>query len=615
MGAARNAPALTSADVVYYGSYPQSGTSPDFKVEPILWRVLDAGGDRSLLLSELILDAGIAFNPDVDRDDPYASWWSESQIRLFLNGKEYEPSVSSDVTGIDVVNPKGYFFYEKAFSAGEGNGIIKDKVDNSVRYNYHTKFDAGPETEDKIFLLSYADVDQDPSNENPDKALGKKYGFDSYESHVAEATDYYLWQPGYNHKDEESGKTYGVWWLRSPGYYTYSESYLYYLGYIYDNYVNGKVLGIRPAFRLNLGCLLFTSPAAGGKQDGLTASLHKQSYTSDDKGKYEHKLTIATNTYKLMSADVTSGKITASSVDVTYSGASTGAGYYLAASVTSGDRALYYGRIKSLEASADKNGTVTFVIPEYHDGEEVYIFVEGRNNNGDYKTDFASVPICIAGTGRAIKPLPKDVEEPRPDTKSVTINPSELTLVIGYDKKLTASFAPEGALEEVTWSSDKPDIASADPVTGVVRALKAGSANVTAKAKTSGKEAFCTVTVIEKPLNPTLILTPAAMTVSRGMTEKITAVFQDITEQPLTWSSSDPTVATVDKEGKVTAKNEGTCVITAATEDGAYSASCEVKVTAAHHGGGSSGCSTAGFGLFALLISMPLLFRKSADRK
>ena len=56
-------------------------------------------------------------------------------------------------------------------------------------------------------------------------------------------------------------------------------------------------------------------------------------------------------------------------------------------------------------------------------------------------------------------------------------------------------------------------------------------------------------------------------------------------------------------------------MITAVTEDGAYSASCEVKVTAAAHSGGSGGCSTAGFGLFALLISMPLLFRKSAGRK
>ena len=149
--------------------------------------------------------------------------------------------------------------------------------------------------------------------------------------------------------------------------------------------------------------MLFTSPAVGGKQDGLTASLYKQSYASDDKGRDEHKLTLATNTYKLVSADVTSGKIThAASVDVAYSGASTGAGYHLAAVVTSGDRALYYGRIKSLGDDSRANGTATFAIPEYNIGEEVYLFVEGRNNNGDNKTDFASVPICIAGTDRRI---------------------------------------------------------------------------------------------------------------------------------------------------------------------------------------------------------------------
>ncbi|MDD7648766.1 Ig-like domain-containing protein [Cloacibacillus porcorum] len=364
--------------------------------------------------------------------------------------------------------------------------------------------------------------------------------------------------------------------------------------------------------------MLFTSPAAGGKQDDLTASLYKQSYASDDKGRDEHKLTLATNTYKLVSADVTSGKITAAaSVDVAYSGASTGAGYHLAAVITSGDRSLYYGRIKSLETAADAAGAATFVIPEYREGEEVYIFVEGRNNNGDYKTDFAGVPVCIAGSGRVIKALPKDVEEPRPETKFVTVNPSELTLVKGYDKKLTVSFAPEGALEAVIWSSDKPDVAAVDPVTGVVSALKAGSAKVTATAKTSGKEAFCTVTVIEKPLNPALILTPAAMTVSKGVTEKITASFRGITEQPLTWSSSKESVATVDKEGKVTAKSEGTCVITAVTKDGNYSASCEVKVTAATvvHSGGSGGCNGIGAGALALLAMLPcLLIRGKRER-
>ena len=65
LNTARPAAALTSADVIYYGSYPQSGTSPDFKVEPVLWRVLEVSGDKTaLMLSEKILDGGVPFNPD-----------------------------------------------------------------------------------------------------------------------------------------------------------------------------------------------------------------------------------------------------------------------------------------------------------------------------------------------------------------------------------------------------------------------------------------------------------------------------------------------------------------------------------------------------------------------
>ncbi|WP_281691829.1 Ig-like domain-containing protein [Cloacibacillus porcorum] len=606
MGAARNAAALTSADVVYYGAYPQSGTSDDFKVEPVLWRVLEVSGDKTaLMLSEKILDGGVSFNPDYSDTDPYYSWWSESQIRKFLNGKEYVESVSADVTKITVRNPKPYSFYDKAFSAGEGGGIIKADVDNSSTRGATP----GPKTTDKIFLLSYAD------------AKNTAYGFanddNSSSSRKAELTGYGASQGVIS--NTEGNKKYGYWWLHSPGDIVYLASIVYSDGNLHYNIVINGAVGLRPAFHLNLENIIFTSPAAGGKQDDLTASLYKQSYASDDKGRDEHKLTLATNTYKLASSVTSAPIVVGTSVDVTleYSGASTGAGYHLAAVITSGDRSLYYGRIKSLETAADAAGAATFVIPEYREGEEVYIFVEGRNNNGDYKTDFAGVPVCIAGSGRTIKPLSKDVAEPRPDTKSVTVNPSELTLIIGYDKQLTASFAPEGALEAVIWSSDKPDFAAVDPVTGVVSALKAGSAKVTATAKTSGKEAFCTVTVIEKPLNPALILTPAAMTVSKGVTEKITASFRGITEQPLTWSSSKESVATVDKEGKVTAKSEGTCVITAVTKDGNYNASCEVKVTAATvvHSGGSGGCNGIGAGALALLAMLPcLLIRGKRER-
>ena len=583
--------------------------------------MLEVSGDKTaLMLSEKLLDSGVPFNPDYSNTNPYYCWWSESEIRKFLNGKEYVESVSADVTKITVRNPKPYSFYEKAFSVGEGGGIIKADVDNSSAWGAPT----GPKTTDKIFLLSLSDVDSsDPSSEP--LAKGRKYGFVDNNSRKAELTDYALSQGA----EIEGNNKYGYWWLRSlhsAGGIGNVPLHFMAMDILPDGMINSfhhfmMVFGLRPAFRLNLKNIIFTSPAAGGKQDGLTASLHKQTYASNDKGKYEHKLTLATNTYKLASADLTSGDFSISNgavnldVKVRYSGASTGVGYHLAAVVTSGDRAVYYGQIKNLEAAADKSGDVTFTIPEYKSGEEVYLFVEGRNNNGDNKTDFASVPICIAGTDRRITALSEDVKEPRPETAVVKVEPSALTLAVGYARQLSLSFAPEGALEEITWSSDKPDIAAVNAATGVVSALKKGSAEITATAKTSGKKATCAVTVTEKPQTEGLILTPAAMTVSKGVTEKITAAFRGITEQPLTWSSSKESVATVDKEGKVTAKGEGTCVITAVTEDGAYSASCEVKVTAAAHSGGSGGCSTAGFGLFALLISMPLLFRKSAGRK
>ena len=190
--------ALTSADVVYYGTYPQSGTSADFKVEPVLWRVLEVSGDKTtLMLSEKILDGGVPFN---SYNHPWSPWWSESQIRKFLNGKKYAPSPDPKW---EVTNPKGYSFYDKAFSAGEGSGIIKADVDNSSTRGAAP----GPKTTDKIFLLSYAD------------AKNTAYGFVNNEnsdpSRKAELTGYGASQGVIS--NTEGNKKYGYWWLRSPG--------------------------------------------------------------------------------------------------------------------------------------------------------------------------------------------------------------------------------------------------------------------------------------------------------------------------------------------------------------------------------------------------------------
>jgi len=52
----------------------------------------------------------------------------------------------------------------------------------------------------------------------------------------------------------------------------------------------------------------------------------------------------------------------------------------------------------------------------------------------------------------------------------------------------------------------------------------------------------------------------------------------DATDQTLNWSSSEPKVATVDNNGKITAIAEGIAVITAASNDGNRLAKCGVRV-------------------------------------
>ena len=65
-----------------------------------------------------------------------------------------------------------------------------------------------------------------------------------------------------------------------------------------------------------------------------------------------------------------------------------------------------------------------------------------------------------------------------------------------------------------------------------------------------------------------------------GETQQLTAtvVPADATNQNVSWSSSNPAIATVSSAGLVTAIGEGTATITATAEDGGFSASCVVTV-------------------------------------
>ncbi|MFF2094312.1 Ig-like domain-containing protein [Paenibacillus sp. NPDC058174] len=75
-------------------------------------------------------------------------------------------------------------------------------------------------------------------------------------------------------------------------------------------------------------------------------------------------------------------------------------------------------------------------------------------------------------------------------------------------------------------------------------------------------------------------LNQSALSLGKGKTTALTATVQpaNATNKAVVWSSSAPSVATVNSNGVVTAVAAGTAVITATTADGAYTASSTVTV-------------------------------------
>ena len=68
----------------------------------------------------------------------------------------------------------------------------------------------------------------------------------------------------------------------------------------------------------------------------------------------------------------------------------------------------------------------------------------------------------------------------------------------------------------------------------------------------------------------------------KGVSEMLFPFFSpmEATNKRVTWSSSDTNVATVDDQGRVTAVNTGTAIITVTTVDGNKTAECTVTVDA-----------------------------------
>ena len=202
----------TVGSIVNFGSYEQDNDFENGK-EPVEWIVLDVQDGKSLLLSKYVLDHRV-YNASNAPTLPEVTW-EMCSLRKWLNSS----------------------FLNEAFGNKERSEILESQIENSLEQgNSSWNTEGGENTEDRVFLLSYAEAE--------------KYLFDS-SNRIGRPTAYALAQGVITEDDLYAGNC--MWWLRSPGANRCNAACIDRGGFVNDVQAIHKFPGVRPAIWVKLG--------------------------------------------------------------------------------------------------------------------------------------------------------------------------------------------------------------------------------------------------------------------------------------------------------------------------------------------------------------------------
>ena len=178
------------------------------------------------------------------------------------------------------------------------------------------------------------------------------------------------------------------------------------------------------------------------------------------------------------------------------------------------------------------------------------------------------------------------VNAPDIPVTGIILNKTEITLEKGQIETITATITPENATnKKFNWGSDNAEViklVSSENGVLTIEALSEGEATITATTEDGEHTAKCKVTVKgSEAEEPGIKLDKTSETIASAETLDITALMTG-TEQNINWKTSNSVIATVSATTgntiKVTGKKAGKATITATTEDGNYTATCEINV-------------------------------------
>ena len=232
-GSSRNSGESQQDENGYY-----TGNVYYFKYEPLIWKVLDPS--TGYMVCQSIVDAQMYQNIIYQNggnyyqgigSSNYANNYATGTVREWLNND----------------------FYNTAFTADQKANIKTTALNNN---GYNGVYNA-PATNDKIFLLSYADV------------TNSAYQFNSNGDRLGTATEYTraqgLWVSG----------GHSLWWLRTPSSKSKNGSYVDISGIpTGDNENDDTLKGIRP------GCCLTELKNDAAISESLYSGGHEHSFSA-----------------------------------------------------------------------------------------------------------------------------------------------------------------------------------------------------------------------------------------------------------------------------------------------------------------------------------------------
>ena len=161
-----------------------------------------------------------------------------------------------------------------------------------------------------------------------------------------------------------------------------------------------------------------------------------------------------------------------------------------------------------------------------------------------------------------------DPKQNEPSNVTLELNPVTLQLKVGD----IATIDTKGTATNIEWTSSNEEVASV--YYGVVTAKAIGKAEITA---TSGKVSATANVFVTGTDGSSLRISPPVVTLRPGDTLNFS--YGNTYDLDVTWSSSEPSIATIDQKGHLTAVAPGNAIITLATNIESVTARVAVEHT------------------------------------